>query len=518
MCFLIGSRVSEGLADFKGAKEYMKQKLIFSAVLAGILAVIFSCLSSGNAVDGSSENAAGQKNSGNASQGRTQRANAPLYTGDGGKGIVIAVPTPVMRNSTAADKWMPQLFQDLITGDLARYSAMTVLDRTNERLLLVEQELSLSGLYSDEDYIRIGGLTNADFIVAGRIANISGRYSVSFRINNTETNEIRASFNKFYAVDDIENGTAAKETVLELLAGMGIELTESGERSLLAIQPVDVRATTQLARGMVAAKSDNIVESLAFLSEALNSNITRNEASRNIHSFFTDISTASIRERANYAFAQIEKWNKIFVDLEKYIYGNLAICVYDFSVAKDEINIRTNSVNLTVSHGVKVVPNRTALLVYKTIVDNWVMISNDEKNKDWINNVRLPYLNDSNQRNSFFINITFFNYDINLYDDYGDRIARGRVGLNTSYTYAYLRFYGTNRDFQVLAQHKYYDDIDFQPIRFDNVPLDKVTDRMTPKIEQAYFDITRQGIRRFSIPIMTVAEWQEWLALQGNAS
>jgi len=110
---------------------------------------------------------------------------APLFTGNGGKGLVIAVPTPTMTGGNQTNSWMPQLFQDLITADLPKYSAMTVIDRRNESLILAEQRISASGNYSEADYISIGRLTNARYIVVGNILVVSGRYSVTFRINNT---------------------------------------------------------------------------------------------------------------------------------------------------------------------------------------------------------------------------------------------------------------------------------------------------------------------------------------------
>ena len=305
------------------------------------------------------------------------------WTGDGGRGTVIAVPSPVMRNAAADDGWIPQLFQDLITGDLARFSAMTVIDRSNEQMVLAEQNHTMSGNFSDDDYISIGKLTNARYLVAGSVQNISGRYNVSFRINNTETNEIRATFNKAYSLADIETGLAAKEAVKELLAGMGITLTEAGERALLTVQAVEVRATAQLAKGMTAAKSDNVVESLAFLSEALGSNTTRAEANRNIQSLLTAVPTGSIRERANYAIEQKAKWDKIFADLQIYLLKNLPVFIYDFSTVEDRIDINSKSVSLTIRPGIKVVPNRNVLLVYKTVADNWRQIQKMPENQDW---------------------------------------------------------------------------------------------------------------------------------------
>jgi TolB-like protein len=122
----------------------------------------------------------GTGSSGQASAGRTRTASGPLFTGTGGKGLVIAVPAPSMPGGSQTNSWMPQLFQDLITADLARYSAMTVLDRLNESLVLAEQQISASGNYSDDDYIAMGRLTNARYIVAGNILGVSGRYSITF--------------------------------------------------------------------------------------------------------------------------------------------------------------------------------------------------------------------------------------------------------------------------------------------------------------------------------------------------
>jgi hypothetical protein len=202
---------------------------------------------------------------------------------------------------------MPQLFQDLITGDLARFSAMTILDRTNESLVIAEQKLSETGFYSDDGFSEFGNLTNAQYIVAGNIQNTGNGYTVTFRINKVATNEIRSSFTGRYGSEDITNGKAAKEVVRELLLGMGVELTDQGERLLFEEPYADIRGAHQLARGMAAEKSGNIVEALAFFSGALDADATKAEAGRHIQSFFGDIATANIQERINYALVQEAK-------------------------------------------------------------------------------------------------------------------------------------------------------------------------------------------------------------------
>jgi TolB-like protein len=434
-----------------------------------------------------------------------QTAASRPYTGDGGKGLTIVVPAPVLQNHSASDTWMPQLFQDTITGDLVRYSAMTVIDRANEQLVLAEQSISASGNYSDGDYIKMGNLTNAQYIVTGKITKIAGNYSVSFRINHTETNEIKTAFDKTYPLKDIETGLAPKEAVRELLAGMEIQLTEEGEKSLLAIPETQVRATAQLAKGMAAEKNGEFVEALAHLIGAQEADPTMREASVHIQNFSGAAPTGSIRERAEWAIAQKEKWEKIFKDLEVYLRGKLPVFIYDFSVIEDTFDSRSNEVTITVSPGVKVIPDRTVLLVYKTILDNWYQISRVEGNKGWANEVR-------GLRGGYLANIIGglslpFSYAIGLYDDYGDRIANLWMWEDHSSPSFNCRY---SSSFQVLAQHKYYDDKNFRKIRF-KVPLNKITETITPKIERIYLS----GADEYSF--FTAEEWQEWLASQSEA-
>jgi hypothetical protein len=354
----------------------------------------------------------------------------------------------------------------------------------------------------------MGNLTNAQYIVAGKISKIAGNYSVSFRINHTGTNEIKTAFDRTYPLKDIESGLAPKEAVRELLAGMGIQLTEDGEKSLLAIQKTVVRASAQLAKGMAAEKNGDLVEALAHFTGALETDSGMREASAHIQNFSGAVPTGNIRERAEFAQAQKQKWEKIFADLRIYIQENLPIFIYDFSTIEDKFNSRYNNVTITVSPGVKVVPNRTVLLVYKTILDSWFHIRAMEENKEWVSAVRGP----RGALSNVIYNLDFpFSYEIGLYDDYGDRIANFRwygspPGLHYNYT----------SSFQVFAQHKYFNDTQFGKIVY-TVPLDKITDTITPKIERIYYSTTNAAGKKTvhnTYPVLSVVEWQDWLASQ----
>ena len=143
-----------------------------------------------------------------------------------GAGIAIAVTSPQIRNASQNIAWIPQFFQDSITGNLAKYSKMTVLDRANESLIKAEQELSESGFYTEENAAQIGQMTNAQLVVAGSIQQIGGAYELNFRVNDVSTNEVKASSNGRYSLSEIENGKAIGEVTQNLLEGLGIELSE----------------------------------------------------------------------------------------------------------------------------------------------------------------------------------------------------------------------------------------------------------------------------------------------------
>ena len=70
---------------------------------------------------------------------KESKSDKNLYKG---AGLVIAVTSSEVRNGGKSESWIPQFFQDSITGNFAKYSKMTVLDRANENLTKAEQELS----------------------------------------------------------------------------------------------------------------------------------------------------------------------------------------------------------------------------------------------------------------------------------------------------------------------------------------------------------------------------------------
>jgi len=120
---------------------------------------------------------------------------SPFFTGTGGSGMTLAVLEPT-GNGLSEDelRWMPSLVQGSITGDFNLYSAITVIDRQNLETILEQQGLSMYGYFSDEDFIRIGHIVNAHYVLTGAmITRTATVYMLEFAVTNVQTGVRRAS-------------------------------------------------------------------------------------------------------------------------------------------------------------------------------------------------------------------------------------------------------------------------------------------------------------------------------------
>jgi TolB-like protein len=459
-CFLI-TRV--GLSKLK-EKTFMKQNKFAFIFFFGILSVypIYAQSVSGGPV---------------------------LYSGTGGKDIVISVSLPVMQNKSAANNWVPSFFQDIITGDIARFSAMTVIDSHNETAVLAEQQKTESGLFAETDLNVFGNLTTPGYVVTGTITSSGSQYNLTFRVNELATNEIKASYNGRCSMQEIEKGISAKTVVRELLTGMGVTLTAEGERQLLGPEEKRIQAQVQVARGTAASQSGNDVSALALYAEAMDIDPAYTIAREKFEGFSV---TSSVRERANAAIILTERWNKIFKDLRFYINANPATVEIDWSkIEETKINTSAKTLDLKVSPGIRFIPNRETFMVYQTIMLEFEKVAASEENKTWIRNVKklsnpieiyifanVGLYNEFNdciaQKQGSFVRIQYF-----WYGQRGALLERGF--LVSSDGESFSRYYTVQNG--MPSYNKLRNDIKLRTITFQGVPMYDITDIMTPKIE-----------------------------------
>jgi hypothetical protein len=154
--------------------------------------------------------------------------------GDGGRGIRIAV-LPLQGGDLAADEeWLLTLIQSCLTADFNKFSFMTIVDRQNLETVLAEQNQSLSGSYSDADYVSIGSLVNAQYITAGSLKKITnGTFFLELSITGAGTGVRRASYGpKNCSLGELRGLSVLKEAAADLLSQMGVRLTEAGRHAL----------------------------------------------------------------------------------------------------------------------------------------------------------------------------------------------------------------------------------------------------------------------------------------------
>jgi hypothetical protein len=208
-------------------------------------------------------------------------ADSSLFTGDGGKGIRLAILLPKGVNILKNQEWILSMIQGSLTSDFNKFSKMTVLDRQHLDDVLAEQKLSMSGDFSDDDYLKIGHLSNAQYILTGSlIKTTTNGFILDLAITNPETGERLASFGpKQYILSDIQEMFAAKDAAYELMTQIGVEFTETGKKKLFDTARTSVSAETALAKGITAEKSGaTLVEVMQYYYQAVDYDSEMTEA------------------------------------------------------------------------------------------------------------------------------------------------------------------------------------------------------------------------------------------------
>jgi hypothetical protein len=301
------------------------------------------------------------------------------YDGDGGKGIILAILSPEGKDLSKNDEWLPAYIQGTLTTIFNRFSNMTILDRQNLEKIIDEQMLAASGYFSDEDFISLGNLTNAQFVLIGNILNISNSaYSVQFSISDPESGIRMASFIKTCTAGELENAMILKDASYDLLAQMGVQLTEAGRQKLYEIDDSVVNAETSLARGIVAETNGTIIEALSYYYDAQTFNPSLPEAANRINNLATDISSGNIGVSVRNDIERRNAWKNLLDECTSFYNEHPPFeIIYDPVLSQGEINYQNETVDL--SFMLKIVPSAG----FKVIEDVFEGLNRTKKKDDW---------------------------------------------------------------------------------------------------------------------------------------
>jgi hypothetical protein len=285
--------------------------------LFGITILVFVLAACGTTSDAPS----GQ---GSTSRSGRSSSSAVYFTGDGGKGLRLAVLEPVGKGLSANEQWMLSLVQGSLTADINRFSAITVADRQNLETVLAEQSQALSGNYSDDDYISIGRLTNARLVLAGAVTRTANGYMLELAVTDVESGERKASYPPTpVSPSDMENLSAVREATADLLTQLGVTLTDEGRQQLEAPAAAQqVQAQTSLARGITAGKQGTIVEALNYFSEAVSFDSGLAEANQRLNGLTQQIQSGNIGDNIRNEIDRRNAWAKLLEEAVTFYNAN----------------------------------------------------------------------------------------------------------------------------------------------------------------------------------------------------
>jgi len=282
-----------------------------------LIAAIQPCFSTGasetnTTVDGTVISARG-------ALGRLETATSgPLFTGNGGENIRLAILAPQVQGEVPA--YLPIYIQGLLNNNFNRYSAINLIDRQNLDRIISEQNLAASGSYSDNDFVKIGNLTNAQYFLFGTIQKLSGdRYSLQLSITDSSTGVRKANFMKDGPLTQLEGrGTLINEATADILAQLGIQLTEAGKQTLLAGNTSAVKAEAGLARGITAQAGGSEVEALFNFTQAITFDPSQIEALSRLNTLSSTISGGTISQRILNDIQARDIWLETFKETTRF--------------------------------------------------------------------------------------------------------------------------------------------------------------------------------------------------------
>ncbi|MDR2731376.1 MAG: hypothetical protein LBB81_10840 [Treponema sp.] len=251
--------------------------------------------------------------------GRAQAApSGPPYTGDGGRDIRLAIIAPETQGDVP--DYLPIYVQGLLNNNFGRYSAVNLIDRQNLDRIISEQNIAANGSFSDQDFVSIGRITNAQYFLFGTIQRLSGeRYALQFSVTDSVTGIRKAGFITDGSLAQLEGrGALINAATADLLDQLGVKLTETGRQTLLAGNSSVVRAEAGVARGITALAGGDEVEALFNITQAVTFDPSNLEALSRINALSSSISGGTISQRIVNDIQARERWLDVFKETARF--------------------------------------------------------------------------------------------------------------------------------------------------------------------------------------------------------
>jgi len=355
-----------------------------------------------------------------------------LFTGNGGNNIRLAILAPEIQGDVPA--YLPLYIQGLLNSNFKKFSAITLIDRQNLEKIIAEQDLATNGRYSDEDFITIGNLTNAEYYLIGVIQKLSGeRYSLQLSITHSGSGIKQAVSMRDGTLAQLEgSGAMINEASAELLNQMGVKLTDSGQRLLLAGNTQAVKAEAGLAKGITAQAGGAEVEALFNYTQSIAFDPSQMEAVSRLNILSSSISEGSISEKIVSDIMARNRWLEAFREAAQF-YKNHPPFEIRFDPNLVQVG-KTDYVKNIATLGMRITldPSDAGFAALNALLEG---LEKTGKRGDW-GFAGWPFLDiaPKTQGTVVFEGKRSFSYNVNvtLLNEKGKVLGRNAITLNTS--------------------------------------------------------------------------------------
>jgi TolB-like protein len=296
----------------KGVLNMKINGFCITAFLTGALFLVTAC---------NSEPAV-QSASAGAGAASVQSAPSSLfYTGDGGKGMSIAI-LPLKDSGLTADQdYLPTTVQSEFVSNFRGYSAIEVLDRV--QINNVYREFEASGLYEDnvEAAMDYGHMMPTDYLMDGTITKTATGYALQIQITQSISKMTAASYSKSCTFVELDNFTGIRRASLDLLQQMGIQLTARTRTELDgAARAQTVDAQTADAKGYTADRGGRTAEAAIYYTQAAAIDPSMLQTASRASILTANIASGSIGAGTRDLIQQRKDWIDLLTETEETIY------------------------------------------------------------------------------------------------------------------------------------------------------------------------------------------------------
>jgi hypothetical protein len=255
----------------------------------------------------------------NADNKQQANLNLPMYEeGRGRADMILAVLRPAGISLEPEEEKYRDIIQSALNHDVAKFSAIQLSDRRNQEEIEKIQQESLSGKFSEEQYIRIGQLAQSKFIINGSITKLpNAAFNLELSLTDVESGLVQSTSIQSIRLRDIINSSASRKAISDLLRPIGVVFTLHGEEELKKeLTAEETEAQNALALSYEASRSGNLIDALIYSYAASSSDTSSTEAKSQTAAVFKLMggTGSAIKED----FDQQNFWKKNLTDFENF--------------------------------------------------------------------------------------------------------------------------------------------------------------------------------------------------------